>query len=160
MKRKKVDYSNNYLQEKVKVDKFFIFLMTFGLLLAIGVLLGVDYDELSSFEKIIVIFPAVFISLVGISLWRYFGKQVVDIKVIEDGLLFIRNNGKCYRVIDNIVEVQNMQSTYVFYLSGEKIMTAYKYMPFDPFEHKEKMDLLIERLIDSGSLKIKKYKLY
>lgn len=96
MKRKKVDYSNNYLQEKVKVDKFFIFLMTFGLLLAIGVLLGVDYDELSSFEKIIVIFPAVFIPLVGISLWCYFGKQVVDIKQKLDILVNIDNKMRAW----------------------------------------------------------------
>ncbi len=157
MRKKKSGQGTLSLQEKTKVDKFFVFLMTFGLLLATGFYIGVDYEALTLFEKVISTLPVIFILLVGICLWCYFRKQVVDIKVLENGLLFIRENGKTYGVVDNIVEVQNLQSTYVFYLSGKKVMSAYKYMPFDPFAHKEKMDKIIEELIYRGYLKVKKY---
>ena len=155
--KNRVRHYESPLQEKTKIDKFFIFMMIFAFLLATGVVLGVDYEELTLFEKIIITFPGIFILSVGLCLGCFFRKQVVNIKVQENGLLFIKNNGKSYKIIENCIEVQNLQNTYVFYFSGKKAMTAYKYMPFEPFAHKKKMDHLVEALIKKGYIAVKKY---
>lgn len=155
--KNRVRHGELSLQEKTKIDKFFIFMMIFAFLLAMGVVLGTDYEELTLFEKVIITFPGIFILSVGLCLWCFFRKQVVNIKVQENGLLFIKNNGKSYGVTNNSIEVLNLQNMYVFYFSGEKAMTAYKYMPFEPFIHKKKLDQLIENLIYKGYITVKKY---
>lgn len=144
---------NNLNEQKPKNDRFVIVLMSFTFVLGIAFAVSIDFEQLTRFEKVFVVLPAVVITVIGISLYVFFSQQITDIKISGDKIVFVKLNGKKYCADKGTVIVKKNINRYLFILPEGKTLKAYKFMSFDPFIYKKSFDLLVEQLISNGAIK-------
>ena len=93
-----------------------------------------------------------FVLLIGISLYIFFNRQIVDVKWNNDELIFLANSGKSHHVkCEDVCEIKVTASRYVFVVGERKKLSAYKYMSSNPFKHEKMLGDRINQLVNEGA---------
>jgi len=153
----RLDTAHEYKTNKLQ-NGFWIFIGIFSLIWCIGFFLSPkENEDFNLLEWIVFIVPTVLILSVGVPLYLFFNKQVVDINVSGDKIIFIKNSGNVVMCnMEENVQVKEEENKYIFIINNIKMLSAYKYMPPEPMKHRKFMKDKIATLESEGVIHYKR----
>ena len=145
------DQNNNSNNTKFGLNAIKIFLI-FMTILALPCFLYGEPMKISAIDKIIIIGPFALCLLVGVSLYVFFSKQIIDITITDKKVSLRKASGKEVYVDCDLISIMETRNRYVFVLNDGKKFSAYKYMPPRPYEHKCYISSKVEILMKNKGM--------